>query len=408
MVRIWAFCWLLIEKQTVIINKHMKNYTDIEKIDAESINEINSSILKEKNNWDKIYNDLNNIYNHIPDVGYLNNFEENGTYYHKFWDQEEFISFSHHLKEINDEKEVVWIGNAYPKCCYFLAIISIERGDFKEASEFLQKGIELEPDNPMLLSELGLLHGQIGTNTGEKDSFNQAIYYYDKAFNSRPFNTDSQKARALRGIGFILIELGEFKRAKELYEASLTWEESNNARNELEIIAQQINKPEGKIISAGSNFNDAQEIYSNKYFDETRKKLPNNLKSKIPSKYAYIWSKASRLLAQGFSEYRKNDFFNYPLIEWNESEITKCISQIVHYLKGFAPSHYIETKNIENAKELLLTFHFDSILNKQITNKENQKIQEITFKHKVDKDEIIMYFRTNYSEEPKKKWWKLW
>lgn len=48
-----------------------------------------------------------------------------------------------------------------------------------------------------------------------------------------------------------------------------------------------LDKTEGKVIRGGSNFNDAQKIYSYTYFDETSKKLPNNLQNKIPSKYVY-------------------------------------------------------------------------------------------------------------------------
>jgi tetratricopeptide (TPR) repeat protein len=386
----------------------MRNYSEIEKLDAQRVNEINSRLLKEKNNWDNIFEELNGIYNNIPSLGYLNCFEEDGKYYYKFWDQEEFISFCHHLNERNTNKDVVWIENAYPKCCYYLAIISIERGDFKLATTYLKKGIELEPDNPRLLSEMGLLLGEIGTNSGNKDFYNNAIYFYDKAFNSRPFNTDGQKARALRGIGYVLIELGDYNKAKELYEASLTWEESDNARSELQIIASQQNKNDTKVFRSGSNFSDAQSIHSFKYFDESKQKLPKILQDKIPNEYLYIWSKASLMLSQGFTEYRENDFFKYPLIEWDEAEMTMCINQIVHYLKGFDPAHYIETNTIENAINLLLTFHFKIITSKQITNKNNEKIRSISFKHKVDKAKITLFFKANQVEVKKKKWWNLW
>ena len=201
----------------------MKNYSTTEETDAQYINTVNRSKLHEKNTWDKIFNDLSSIYNHIPSVGYENSFEENGKYYYKFWSQEEFLSYCDYAKQINHNRDIVWIQNAYPRCCYFLAVISIERGDFEAAAKFLRAGVELEPDNPMLLSETGLLLGSIGANTGDKTFFNQAIDCYEKAFNSRPFNTNSQKALALRGIGFILIELKEFENAKKFYEESLTW-----------------------------------------------------------------------------------------------------------------------------------------------------------------------------------------
>jgi hypothetical protein len=119
----------------------MKNYSDIEKIDAQRINEINTRISKEKNNWDKIFEELNEIYKNIPSAGYLNQFEEEGKVYYKFWDQEEFDFYCNHLKESSQIQNLVFIDNAYPKCCYYLAIICIERGDFKPATEFLEKGL---------------------------------------------------------------------------------------------------------------------------------------------------------------------------------------------------------------------------------------------------------------------------
>ena len=404
----------------------MKNYSTTEETDAQYINTVNRSKLHEKNTWDKIFNDLSSIYNHIPSVGYENSFEENGKYYYKFWSQEEFLSYCDYAKQINHNRDIVWIQNAYPRCCYFLAVISIERGDFEAAAKFLRAGVELEPDNPMLLSETGLLLGSIGANTGDKTFFNQAIDCYEKAFNSRTFNTNSQKALALRGIGFILIELKEFENAKKFYEESLTWQESDNASNELEIIAKALNDTKAKVIRTGSNFNDANNIVSLKYFYENKTKLPSTLQNKIPSKYTYIWFKASNLLSQGFSQYRENDFFNYPLIEWDEPELKLCINQIVSYLKGFDPCHFIKVNNIESAKNLLLTFHFEPVIINKITNHENQALLEITFKHKVDNDEITMYFETldiqfdtfltnlqldrfpAWQKETKKKRWKLW
>lgn len=61
----------------------MKNYSEIEELDAKCINEISSRIFKENNNWDNIYEELNDVYNNIPSLGYLNCFEEDGKYYCK-------------------------------------------------------------------------------------------------------------------------------------------------------------------------------------------------------------------------------------------------------------------------------------------------------------------------------------
>ena len=127
----------------------------------------------------------------------------------------------------------------------------------RKALKTLLKGIELEPDNPRLLNEMGLLLTQIGQSSNDKDFFYQSIKYYENAFHSRPFNTNAQKARSLRGIGFNLMELNDYESAKKLYEASLTWEESSNARNEIKIIEEKTANPNSIVHPGLSNFNDA-------------------------------------------------------------------------------------------------------------------------------------------------------
>ena len=134
----------------------MKQYTEIEKNDSEQINHIGEILFQENNNWDKIYSQLKSIYDRIPE-NYQNNFEEDGKLYYKFWDLNEF---QHYCEIIKPQKDVIWIGNAYLKCCYFLSIISIERGDFDTALKYLERGLKLEPDNPNLLSEVGLLFSE--------------------------------------------------------------------------------------------------------------------------------------------------------------------------------------------------------------------------------------------------------
>lgn len=366
-------------------------YSEREKIDASRINEISEVIFNDTKNWDTIFNDLITIYNNIPSNGYKNSFEEDGKFYVKFWDKDEFLYYCRYLEDINDKQDIVWIFNAYPLCCYFLSIICIERGDFNSAFEFLKKGIELEPDNPMLLSEMGLLLTAIATQNRTDEIFNQSISYYEQAFSSRPFNTNSQKARALRGIGYVLIEIGKFEQAQKMYEISLTWEESQLAKKELEIISQHLNESGGKIVQGSSNVSKVNGTTSFDYFTELLEKLPYELKEKLPNKFVYIWTKASRLLSIGFKNYQENDYFKYPLFEWDEEEMTSIIIQIAHYLKGFDINHLIEIRTLDSAINTLLTFHFEKIEIKLINQIEN--IHAIKFKHKMDGSEIVLFFR---------------
>ncbi len=379
-------------------------YSETEKLDAKRIVEIDKSMQSSNINWDKTYSDLLTIYDHIPEDGYLNSFEENGKLYYKFWDYDEFMSYCNTLK-VKDTK-LIWIGNAYPKCCYMLAIICIERGEFDDAIRFLYKGLELEPDNPLLMSEMGLTFGQIGSSTGDEEMFHNAIKCYENAFKSRPFNTDCQKARALRGTGYILIELGEFELAKAFYESSLTFDESELARNELDVIEKHLSGADGKVYRSGSNLKKTKKFFSPDFYAEVRSMLPQKLQDCIPDDYYLIWSKASVLLCEECGEYPGSDLSGYTPAEWDDLSIIEILDQIVYYLKGITPDHYIETDSIESAQILLLTFDFELNEINPIKNRKKEIIQEITFKHKVDNGVIRLYFKIENDDKPKKKWWK--
>ena len=98
-------------------------------------------------------------------------------------------------------------------------------------------------------------------------------------------------------------------------------------------------------------------IYSYEFFYEQQNKLPLNVRERIPNKYAYIWSKAAMLRAKGAANFRKDDFFHYPLEEWNSEQIESGTTQIVQYLKGVTSEHYIVLNTLEDVKNLLMTYH---------------------------------------------------
>jgi tetratricopeptide (TPR) repeat protein len=376
-------------KHTVMNVPQMRNYPEAERISAERLVQINDLLFQEKTNWDNILVELENIFSKIP-LSYNNSFVEDGITYIKLWDSEEFTSY---LELKRPQNKIYWLLNAFPKCCYLLSIIYIERGEFEKALKTLLKGIELEPDNPRLLNEMGLLLTQIGQSSKDKDFFYQSIKYYENAFDSRPFNTNAQKARSLRGIGFNLMELNDYESAKKLYEASLTWEESSNARNEIRIIEEKTANPNSIVLPGLSNFNDADSGYSYEFFYEQQNKLPLNVRERIPNKYAYIWSKAAMLRAKGAANFRKDDFFHYPLEEWNSEQIESGTTQIVQYLKGVTSEHYIALNTLEDVKNLLMTFHFSLLKHTTFVNSNGEILIRGEFKHIVDDGEIILFFK---------------
>ena len=102
-----------------------------------------------------------------------------------------------------------------------------------------------------------------------------------------------------------------------------------------------------------------------------------------------MWSKASLYLSGGSESFRNEDYFKYPLKEWDIDQIDAGVIQIVQFLKGVSSEYYIELNSITNVEQLMLTFHFV----KQSDKKLNDNIFEITFEHKMDKDKIILFFK---------------
>ena len=354
----------------------MKYYNETEKKDADRINQdtiISKIVSRNINSWDEIIEELNSIYNNCP-KDYKNMFEEDGKLFYKFWNIEEFKKF---IEVTKPNKEVVWLKNTYPKCCYYLAVIHIESKNFEDAFKVLNKGLELEPDNPTLLSELALWFCVVGMDNKDETFLHKSIEYYNKAFNSRVFNTNEQKASALRGIGFVFIELKDYEQAKKFYEKSLEYEDNEIAQNELKFIF---------------------EITEKQKIQENKKQLSKEIQNKIPSKYFYIQTKAARLLFEGANKYRIEDYLGYPALEWNENKIMNGAKQIVH-LKGLHPNYYINVDCIDDALFLMLTFHFKAIESKDIINSNKEQIKEIKFKHIVDNDEINLFFKINKNNQ---------
>lgn len=124
-----------------------------------------------------------------------------------------------------------WIGPSYSKAFYMLAFIAIESGDFAAATLYLDEAVTLEPDHPLILSEIGLLLGQ-------QQRYEEAVDVYLRAANARPSAPVEQRALGLRGAAIALIELDDLDRAERLLHESLALEpDSQVAQRELEYIA---------------------------------------------------------------------------------------------------------------------------------------------------------------------------
>ncbi len=304
----------------------LPQYSIIEQNHSKSIKEIESKLFGSNPNFDNLTTQLDGIIADIPS-DYSNSFEYKDNKYHKFWNIEEYEKY----KEVT-KTPVVSLQNVYPYACYLLSVIKIERGQLNDALSILELGLNLESNQPNLLNELGLLYTHYGATTKDTSYINHSNELFKIAFSSREYNTDGQKARSLRGIGYNLIELKDYENSKFIYEKSLEFEESKLARSEIKLINDQLTGKSTRIYPKGSNLDKSDKVSSFEYYKEQEDKLPLSVKKKIPNKYVYLWSKASLYLSQGSEIFRKDDYFNYPLKEWDIDQIDAGVIQIVQFL----------------------------------------------------------------------------
>jgi len=144
-----------------------------------------------------------------------------------FWDRADFLAYVAHAKPT---KNVVWTIPSYSRACYYLGFGAVERHDFALAERWIDRGLALEPDHPLLLCEKGLILG----NTKRRD---QSMEVYRRGTKASPWN-HAWTARAHRGLGFELVELRRLDEAEAEFRRSLELDpEHPVAKNELAVIA---------------------------------------------------------------------------------------------------------------------------------------------------------------------------
>ena len=147
-----------------------------------------------------------------------------------FWDQEEFFVFV--SSQDDNEKSILWKVPSYSMAWWLLAVVKSEQGELNNAILCLEHGIGIEPDHPKLWIEKGFILNRIKRHQ-------EALECYTHAALVRDWAPKSQIARALRGRGASLIDLGNLDEAEIAYRNALQMEPENaNAQKELDYIAK--------------------------------------------------------------------------------------------------------------------------------------------------------------------------
>jgi len=199
----------------------------IEALDAKKVDKAIELILG--GDLPAAHNLLEEIVKNTP-KDYLHKYEENGKLFIKFWDLAEFMRYVDIYKEEHDVS-IIWVLNAYPRAYYLLGCLSVQQKNYDEAIKYLEVGNSLEPNNPTILLETAVAYSALGDHE-------KALSLYERVPELGPLVTEDEKARALRGQGVHLIDLGQLEAAEEALRESLKYDPDNRiAHGELEYIA---------------------------------------------------------------------------------------------------------------------------------------------------------------------------
>lgn len=96
-----------------------------------------------------------------------------------------------------------------------LGYLEYEAGRYDDAIRYLEAGRRLEPTNPRLVIE----QAQALVKAGR---YAEAIDLYEQVQTSGPHVREEHVARALRGKGYVLIEMGALGSAEKCYRKKIT------------------------------------------------------------------------------------------------------------------------------------------------------------------------------------------
>jgi len=197
--------------------------TEIEKADAKKVDQALDHLNEKDISLAEAL--LRDVCSRCPNE-YVYDYIINGSRYIKFWSAAEFTEYVAIRGEDNAQQTVFWILSAYPRACFYLAYVLVDKHDLEEALQWLNRGMTMEPQNPNFLLEMGVVYAHMKK---PQRSFN----CYQEAF-GLPNLPNLKRAAVLRGMGIQLMDLNRLDEAEGHLMESLELEPDNpTAKQEL-------------------------------------------------------------------------------------------------------------------------------------------------------------------------------
>jgi Flp pilus assembly protein TadD len=138
----------------------------------------------------------------------------------------------------SDKRDAVVLGSTWAYAYYMKGYALLELGQSAESRRFVRKALALSPSNPQFLAELGATH----VPDKQWDAMLETYIAAEEAVavGSPDDLRTADLARALRGQGYALSELGRLDEAEALYRRCLQLDPNDEkAKGELEYIASR-------------------------------------------------------------------------------------------------------------------------------------------------------------------------
>ncbi len=122
-------------------------------------------------------------------------------------------------------------------------------------------------------------------------------------------------------------------------------------------------------------------------------KLSKGISMEAPPGSEYLLGKARKYLKVGPDIYRTGDFFKMPSADYPESILTIIqhgMEQISRF-QGFSRENPFEGLGVEGFYALLMTLHFELVLQRAYPLDEVTFLDEMQVKHLVTGKEIVLY-----------------
>ncbi|PTQ12220.1 diguanylate cyclase [Sphingomonas oleivorans] len=136
------------------------------------------------------------------------------------------------------KRDTLVLGPTWANVLFLKGFVLVDVGRAEDAKPFFDRAIELSPLNAQYLAELG------EWNKSRKE-WTQAFELFQRASDAAEFAPDDdmknfEKRRALRGMGYVLIEQGKLDEAERFYRQCLKLDPSDSiAKAELAYIREQ-------------------------------------------------------------------------------------------------------------------------------------------------------------------------